>query len=468
MANHLAFPNSPRASLALQALALILLTAGLIPLLSGTKGLILLAAPVAGIGALWMIQRPHWGVLLILATWFVKIDVVGIRFLSIPYLVSAVLLIPLALAILRDRGSWVFRVPQVKILLTIGFLFLLSTWWNDFKYPITLFPAADETIRRIQLFVTRLAFLVFFVYFMRSRQKIEFSVWLILGLIAVAAISSLLQQGGLTKRAAAAFSLAENANRLAYISLFGTSLLWFYRSHAQRPRWNSLTLPLLVILTLTALATGSRSGFLQLVVLLALIVKEQEGWSATKRLRTFVFLGCMGILSLVVIPTAQVTRMTTFDPTVATRGQKSLQDRISKLLAAAEMIASDPFLGVGIGNFRWVGKAYYGNYGSPHNSYLRALGTGGIGVLALYLLLFYVTYRMLRKLERAGPPELLWLIKGLRVNLVLFIIFSAFADFWLSDFLYLIIGLTITLTCLGQDKVKNLVSVPLTPAPKLL
>ena len=81
--------------------------------------------------------------------------------------------------------------------------------------------------------------------------------------------------------------------------------------------------------------------------------------------------------------------------------------------------------------------AFYGSSGHTHNSYLWALTAGGIGVFGLYLLLFYLTYRMLRQLERSGPQELLWLSKGLRVSLVLFMIFSAFADFWLSDFMYL-------------------------------
>jgi hypothetical protein len=122
------------------------------------------------------------------------------------------------------------------------------------------------------------------------------------------------------------------------------------------------------------------------------------------------------------------------------------------------MMAIDhPFLGVGIGNFQWT-KAFYGlARGAPtHNAYLWALTAGGIGVPVLYLLLFFVTYRMLRQLERSGPPELLWLSKGLKVNLFLFLVFSAFADFWLSDFLYLILGLTTAMNYLWQRQRQRL------------
>jgi hypothetical protein len=63
----------------------------------------------------------------------------------------------------------------------------------------------------------------------------------------------------------------------------------------------------------------------------------------------------------------------------------------------------------------------------------------------LYLMLFYSTYRMLRQLEVRGPPELLWLSKGMRVNLILFMVFSIFANFWISIFVYLFVGLTVSM-----------------------
>ena len=125
------------------------------------------------------------------------------------------------------------------------------------------------------------------------------------------------------------------------------------------------------------------------------------------------------------------------------------------VFSALKMIASEPIFGVGIGNFNWIAPALWGTSGVTHNSYLWALTSGGVGVLALYLLLFYVTYRMLRQLEKSGPRELLWLSKATKANLLLFLIFSAFADFWLSDFFYLIIGLTIAMTYLWRREKRN-------------
>ncbi len=80
-------------------------------------------------------------------------------------------------------------------------------------------------------------------------------------------------------------------------------------------------------------------------------------------------------------------------------------------------------------------------------------------MLALYLLLFYVTYRMLRQLERSGPRELLWLSKATKVIFCCFSFFPIFARFWLSDFLYLIVGLAVAMNHLWRRQ-KRKVAVP--------
>ncbi|MFQ5902522.1 MAG: O-antigen ligase family protein, partial [Candidatus Binatia bacterium] len=345
-------------------------------------------------------QKPHWGVLIILTVWFTEISprLFGLRYVSAPYLVSAVLTVPLALSVLRNREIWVWRVPQVKIFLAIGLLFLASVWWAYFKYPITLLPELDITVRQMQRFVTRLGFLIFLLYFITTRRTIEMTVWWLLGLIVAAAMTASFSflAGGGAERARASFSLGTNSNRLAFICLFGTSLLWFYLYYGQARRWKALILPILFVLPLVTLASGSRSGFLQMVVLTALILKEQEGWSGTTRVRSIFLVSSVALLLLVVVPTAQFLRATTFDPAAAVPGQWSLRNRINRTYAGLEMAASNPILGIGIGNFRWMNQAFYGNDQGPHNSYLGTLVEGGIGVLVLYLLLFYITYRMLR------------------------------------------------------------------------
>jgi hypothetical protein len=140
-----------------------------------------------------------------------------------------------------------------------------------------------------------------------------------------------------------------------------------------------------------------------------------------------------------------------------------LRNRIQTDYAALKIGLSNPFLGIGIGNFRWakLGSEGLGRASNTHNGYLWALTSGGVGVFALYLLLFVHSYRLIRQLERSGPRELLWLSKGLKVNLFLFLLFSAFTDFWLSDFLYLLISLPLAMTLCWQREQQQILKVQL-------
>jgi O-antigen ligase len=471
---------SPRIFLVLQGIGIVALALLLISILSGGKGLLLLAAILALLFAFYLIQKPHWGTLLILALAFVDIlpIPIGSPYLKANYLLALLLLIPLALAVFRDRVVWALRVPQVKILLAIGFVFILSTWWSSIKYPVTLLPHLDETAAMMRAFFTRFGYLIFFIYFIRTRKRIEFAAWLTIGLITAAAISALLGLYGASRAVRAAadagtFALGEGANRLAHICLFAASLIWFYRSYGQSRALRFVALPLLFLLPAMALATGSRSGFLQLLVLAALILWEQEGWSAAMRARSLIFVGCVAIFLMVAAPATQLARVVTYSTAVGDPGGYSLVRRINTVFHSLELAASDPILGIGIGNFVWMQGAFYGLAKAEHNAYLWALMSGGIIALGLYLLLLYITYRMLRQLERHGPRELLWLSKGLRVGFILFLLASVFANFWLNTIFFVIIQTTIAMYYYWQrlrrpNSIQALSQTALPVAPRLL
>ncbi|MGH8058291.1 MAG: O-antigen ligase family protein [Candidatus Entotheonellia bacterium] len=445
--------QTQRVHLALQVTGFALLT-GLLTLifLSGRSELFV-QGMLALSCLLILLKKPHWGVLIILVMWLTNVSpsIMGIRQLTIAYLISPILLIPLAVAIWRDHDIWAWHMPQVKILVAIGALLLISTAWNEFRHPVTLVPGIDNTREILQLFATRFMFLIFFVYFISTPERIELAAWVLLAVViasALDAVYNLLDPGA--RRAWSSFGTGRNANRLAFLCLFGTSLLWFYRAHGGRRWLRSLALPLLFPMPALVLASGSRSGFLQLLVFIAFAVKEREGWSVAKRIRSFLVLGFVSLVLLSIVPAANLIRATTFETAAVAPGGASLTNRLKTIGAAVELVASDPIFGIGIGNFRWMHQAYYGSELATHNSYLWALLAGGVGVLGLYLLLFYFTYGMLRDLEEAGPRELLWLSKGLKVSFILLMIFSAFADYWHSDILYAMLGLTLAMTHLAQ------------------
>lgn len=463
--------KSQKMFLVLQAMGLVCLMLLFVPLFSeGSAQVLFLGAIAAGIGIVVIIEKPHWGVAILLLRFLVG-DIPwlpGASYFKMAYAIGVVLFIPLALSILRDREIWVLRVPQVLIFLGIGSLFLASTWWSSLMQPVTPFPEADYTKEYTLGFFVRLLFLIFFLYFITTRQRIEGVIWLVVGVITIAAVSAFypVLTGEEMGRASATFSTGRNANRLAFTCLFATSLLWFYRAHGSMFLWKTVTLPLLFLLPATALSAGSRSGLLLTIVLVVLILNEQKGWMIARRIQTILIMGIVGFFLLSVVPNDQLMRATNLDPTKAARGQQSSQNRLSTIKTALEITISHPIFGVGLGNFPWVKQAVYGipDRTKTHNAYLWAFVEGGVGVFVLYVMLFSLTYRMLRQLEEGGPRELLWLSKGLRVSLILFLLFSLSTDFWLSDYPYLFVGLTVAMTSVWRRQSVSRVNSEIPPS----
>jgi hypothetical protein len=246
------------------------------------------------------------------------------------------------------------------------------------------------------------------------------------------------------------FGFAENSNQLAYVSVFAAGLIWFFRTHAASARWRPFTGPAVWGLVLTAFLAGSRNGLLQLVLLGIFVLNEHRTLSASRKLYGLLLAGTMiFVIVAVVVPSTQWLRATNFDTTISSPGGKSTHARLTGVKVAAEVLLENPVFGVGPGNFRWHYQSRYGEDLSTHNSYLWALTTAGPLFLALYLLLFRSLYRRLRTIETTGPSDVAWLGKALRVNLILFMAYSAFADHWLSVFFYLFVGMTVALTRLA-------------------
>jgi O-antigen ligase len=115
------------------------------------------------------------------------------------------------------------------------------------------------------------------------------------------------------------------------------------------------------------------------------------------------------------------------------------------------MFRSAPLLGVGPGNFRWLHRELFPDSvaaGAPnHNSYLWSATEGGIFTLVLYLVLFVVLWREFGRAQRLyAPSDPLWHVtRFLRGFLMIYLFFSAFADFWLEPHLYIMAGLAMLL-----------------------
>ena len=123
--------------------------------------------------------------------------------------------------------------------------------------------------------------------------------------------------------------------------------------------------------------------------------------------------------------------------------------REAAILSGWQMIKDHPWLGVGLGNFREVSRQVYNDtfFRPPHNSYLWAASEGGVFSLSLYLLLFWITWRDLRRVTRLASrdPEVGYIAAAMRVVYVLFCFFALFSDLWQSPFTYILIGQIVTM-----------------------
>jgi O-antigen ligase len=373
------------------------------------------------------------------------------EFLRVPYLVAAALLIPLTLRVAQERRLRAFETREVRILAVIGGIFLLSTWWAAFDHPNLFLPELDRSQRQLVRFGSRLVFLVYFSVFMIDRKRIELTVWVILLLISVAAVTSwgtVFGAAGIG-RAAATFGFASNSNRLAFVCLFATAIVWFYRSDGPSKSVRQLLWPLLFFLPLTALASGSRGGMLQSLVLVFMIFRDQHAASGARRLQVFVIVACATIGLLAVVPASLLHRTVSFEARSDAPGGQSLQNRIRQIQSATELFVRHPLLGIGPGNYDWMSRATSGPGDTAHNSYLLALTEGGIVVFGLYLALFKAMFHSLRRIVEEGRQDLRWLAKALRAGLVLLLIASATGDIWLDDPLYWILALSMAIAGLS-------------------
>ena len=399
-----------------------------------------LAVVAHALAALFLIARPHWGILAIFVLVIFRIDPARIGPFGTSELLAAPLMLPLALEFVRDRGVWAWRIPQVRLLVGIGGVLLVATEWSLLMHPPPPFPGQEGAWSTLILFGQQLLFLLYLVYFIKTPRHLVYAVVVVLLMILAAAVDSLdlLGAGHGGERARVSQGWAANSNRLAFLCVWGTALAWSLRFKGPRGWWRPLTLAPLLGLPITTLMTGSRNGLLQLTLLGALILLEQRQWSPAHRSRAFALMVIATLLVLAVAPSAMMQRASNFD-------EASLSDRISTHQAGIVMVAEHPIFGIGPGNFHWRNRVATGHAMSTHDSYLWAATAGGPLLLVLYLALFYRTYRMLRTVERWGPRQFAWLATALRFNLIVLMAFSMSADLWLTHPFYLLLGLAIVL-----------------------
>ena len=191
--------------------------------------------------------------------------------------------------------------------------------------------------------------------------------------------------------------------------------------------------------------TGSRGGFLALAAV-ALVV----GLRLSRRpVRTFGGQVAAVIVLALVLPTPLVSRLLAGEE--ATGIQRSNEARMIALDAGLRMIAANPVMGVGSGNFGlykqvWA-DAFPEGPNLAHNTYIELAAELGLPALAAFLFLIWRTFRSLRRAERravaAGRETVARTAIAFQASLVGYLVGAFFLSAQYENFFWLIVFLSV-------------------------
>lgn len=404
--------------------------------------------------------RPEFGIFLLLTNYLFASYPTPIRgggLLTINNVLGIILAVILMAELAQRPDFWFLRTKQLRILAAIGGVMLLGTFASYWTFPDLRITwgkvrTLDQTAELTRDFVTRFAFIILSCKFLTTKRHVKLVVTVMLTCLVLTVPSALLgwaESDSGEARAAASFSIGTNSNRLAFLCIMQAAFWWYLGQTQKSQLVRMLCYGAIATFVLTVLATASRSGFLGLGLLFYLLTRDR-GAMKGGRIKVLMLAALMVGMMLTVIPQESLDRIANLNPMAEghdTIGTHSTERRVETVGLGWNMFLSYPLFGVGLGNFREVARQVYADpfYRPPHNSYIWALSEGGIFCFALFLLLFYVTWRDIKWLQHspATPPDLLWIAAAMEPTLILLLFYSVFADMWLNPITYILLILTI-------------------------
>ncbi len=435
------------------------------------------------VGGAIVLLRPQVGVFIMFAMILFKPDAIqGLGVLGPNTLIAVGLSGLLFLTVVLGGPADFLNSNQIKAFMLLSAITAVNWYWVGRIDPPAYLADRDFTNRSLYRFAIQFALLTFVVAYLRTRLQLLTLNALYVGAVLITAALALAGVGlegtgggggtgakhlarmlaanptkveALRTAAAAGIQSAENANRLAFLSLTAISITWFALLH-----YRSLLLKLaggatILGLVLVVFKSGSRSGVLQLALLAVLLLAQSR--LNPGRIASFILLAFVAVgLIVAFVPDIVMDRLASMVVTQEYQ-EKSLVEsnvrRLTVLGAGLKLIADSPIMGTGIGNFRWMTALDIEHGGlamAAHNAYLLALAEGGIVLLAGYLVLFWFTARDLSRTLKAAARlpgvGLEWLVRATRANLALLLTFAIFAEAWKEIFFVLILATAAALT----------------------
>lgn len=458
-------------------------------------GSYLVSAMIGILGVALVVRRPTIGVYILLTTFLFTYPAAlrGVGNLTINNVLGLLLVPMMIYEMVRDNRWWVVRFkPFILLAIAVGSLIVSAAFYSGGSEYVeekattkvemstraqgpALFATRDEGAKLL----TRMVFLVLFVFFVRTNRDLQLVVAILVAALLFTYFSIGTGEGiagwgtGRLRSlgdAGGALYAGRNPNKLAYFALLVLTMLWYarrtIRSPILYPLWAVITAITFIMIPLTA----SRSGMLNLLVFVLIVM-----WEGKFNVRKFVAFAVVTMAIVIqfaydasvidlLLPSQTAQRLTNVGLSSQALSDESFEaqgsagGRFRTAQAATRVWFEYPVFGVGIGNFETERAVTdpFGVVGPPHNSYLWALAEGGVVVFVLYLWLFWWTLRRIHEIRweyeaRYGPMKLGWLVAAMRTALIGFLFYSFFADMWYHDFFYILMGICLALIHLHEQ-----------------
>jgi O-antigen ligase len=226
------------------------------------------------------------------------------------------------------------------------------------------------------------------------------------------------------------------------------ALLLISRGTFSKVAWASA----MVIMTYAVFLTGSRGGFVALIVSVTLCLWE---FAVRRRHRYLVVLtAVLAILLLLFSPKMLTNRLrATFSSKADVTAYDSAQQREQLLRRSVEITAKHPLFGVGPGNFEILS----GSWHVSHNTFTELSSEGGLPALALFLLILSRGFRNVRKIKRSsrGQRSLGVFAGGLYASLAGYGTGAIFSSTGYQFFPYLLVAYTTALQLIAKELSKK-------------
>ena len=420
-----------------------------------------------------VLRLPHVGISLFLTTFLINYPSVarGAGPLTINNILGVLFIVLLLWDFYQRRDTTFLSDRLLLWLVGIGAIFLIGTVASVYTLPDehvqrliqkpigAAYGKTDYTSRFLFQYFSRIAFVLFLLRFIRTPRQLQWVFVTLLGCILFAVPFALYNYATATGTDVRALTRvvnwADNANRFAFGLLLGIAFL-YYLSVNTKARWVKVVAVLgTLLLSPTILLSASRSGFMGMLILGFLVMAGMFG-GANERSRRTTLAGIALALSVglvtyfTVLPPRMQQRILNLNPFAeqSAEGSKSTEFRYATIQNSFQIIGEHPILGVGLGNFRWMHKHTHGRFKPPHNSYVWSLAEGGVPLLLAFLGFFWALWRRLGQLRPAYEHHdvIAHFPNFLRVYIVLLLFFSFFADVWIEEHVFLLVGATILMT----------------------